>query len=78
MYQECRREVFWPIIVLVYILDLVSIHELNKLIGYADDSTLMDIVASTGVRITVAESVNRDLGKASEWCDHYGMKIFLM
>ena len=33
----------------------------NKLIGYADDSILMAVVSSPGVRVTVAESVIRDL-----------------
>ena len=46
----------------------------NKLIGYADDSTLMAIVPSPGVRVTVAESLIRDLGRVSEWCDLWGMK----
>ena len=47
---------------------LFSILE-NKLIGYADDSTLMAVVASPGVRVAVAESLIRDLGRVSEWCD---------
>ena len=51
------------------------LHSGNKLIGYADDSTLMAFVPSPGVRVTVAESVNRDLGKVSQWCDHCGMKL---
>ena len=33
------------------------------------DFTLMAIVPSSGVRVTVAESVIRDLGRVSEWCD---------
>ena len=41
----------------------------NKLIGYADDSTLMAVVPSLGVRVAVAESLIRDLGRVSEWCD---------
>ena len=36
----------------------------NKLIGYANDSTLMVVVPSTGVGVIVAESsVIRDLGR---------------
>ena len=30
---------------------------------------------SPGVRVTVAESLSRDLGKVSEWCDLWGMKL---
>ena len=41
----------------------------------ADDSTLMAVVPSPGVRVTVAESLIRDLGRASEWCDLRGMKL---
>ena len=47
--------------------ELFSILE-NKLIGYADDSTLMAIVPFPGVRVAVAESLIRDLGRVSEWC----------
>ena len=35
----------------------------NKLIGYADESTLMADVPSSGVRVTVPESLSSDLGK---------------
>ena len=47
----------------------------NKLSGYADDSTLMAVVPSTGVRVAVVESLIRDLGRVSEWCDLWGMKL---
>ena len=52
LYQECRRAVFW-------VLE-------NKLIGYADDSTLMAVVPSPGVRVAVAESMIRDRGRVGE------------
>ena len=42
---------------------------------YADDSTLMAVVPSPGVRVTVADSLIRDLGRVSEWCDLSGMKL---
>ena len=54
--------------------ELFSILE-NKLIGYADDSTLMAVVPSPGVRVIVGESLIRDLGKVSEWCDLWVMKL---
>ena len=47
----------------------------NKLIGYVDDSTLMAVVPSPGVRVAVAESLIRDLGRVSKWCDLWGMKL---
>ena len=38
-------------------------------------TTLMDVVSSPGVRVTVAESLIRDLGRVSEWCALLGMKL---
>ena len=58
---------------LLYTSDHFSILE-NKLIG-ADDSTLIAVVPSPGIRGTVAESQNRDLGMVSEWCDLRGIKL---
>ena len=37
---------------------------------------LIAIVPSPGVRVTVAESLSSDLVKVSEWCDHWGMKLY--
>ena len=37
---------------------------------------LIAIVPSPGVRVTVAESLSRDLVKVSEWCDHWDMKLY--
>ena len=47
----------------------------NKLIGLSDYSTLMAVGPSPGVRVAVAESMNRDLGKISGWCDLTGMNL---
>ena len=47
----------------------------NKLIGYADDSTLMAVVPSPGVRVAVAESLIRDLGSVSARCDLWRIKL---
>ena len=46
-----------------------------KLIGYADGSSLMAIVPSPGVRVAVAESLNSNLSRVSEWCNLCGMKL---
>ena len=59
---------------LLYTSELFSILE-NKLIGYAADSTLMAVVPSPGIRVAVAESLIRDLGRVSEWCDLWWMKL---
>ena len=72
LYQECRRAVFWARYCSSCTLQsFFSILE-NKLIGYADDSTLMAVVPFPGVRVAVAESLIRDLGRVSEWCDLWG------
>ena len=63
-----------PSLFLLYTLQLFSILE-NKLIGYADDSTLIAVMPSPGVRVTVAEPLLRDLGRVSEWYDLWGMKL---
>ena len=47
----------------------------NKLIGYADNSTLIAVVPSPGLRVAVAESLSRDLVKVNEWCDFWGIKL---
>ena len=54
-----------PLLFLLYTSEIFSILE-NKLIGYADHSTLMAVVYSPGVRVAVAESVIRDLGRVCE------------
>ena len=69
-----QGSVLGQLLFLLYTFELFSILE-NNLIGYADDSALMVIVVSPGVRITVAESLIRDLGKVSEWCDLWRMKL---
>ena len=68
--QQC----FGPVIVSPVHFGAFAILE-NKLIGYADDSTLMAIVPSPGVRVAVAESLIRDLGRLSEWCDLWWIKL---
>ena len=66
--QERRREVFWA-------RYCTSSIPRNKLTDYADDSTLIAIVPSPRVRVTVAESLNLEIGKVSEWCDLWMMKF---
>ena len=63
-----QGSVLGPLLFLLYTSELFSILE-NKLIGYADDSTLMAVVPSPGVRVAVPESLIRDIGRVSELCD---------
>ena len=69
-----QRSVLGPLLYLLYTSELFSILE-SKLIGYADDSTLIAVVPSPGVGVTVAESLSRDLVKVSQWCHLWGMKL---
>ena len=69
-----QSSVLGPLLFILYTSKLFSILE-KKLIGYADDSTLMAVVPSPGVRVAVAESLIRDLGSVSEWFDLWGMKL---
>ena len=67
-----QGSVLGPLLFLLYTSELFYILE-NKLISYADDSTLMVVVPSPGV--TVAESLICDLLIFSEWYDLSGMKL---
>ena len=58
----------------LYTVELLFILE-NKLIGYADVSTLMAVVPTPGVRVIIAESLISDLSRVSEWCGLWGMKL---
>ena len=69
-----QGRVLGQLLFLLYTLELFSILE-NKLISYADDSTLMAVVPSPGIRVLVAESLIHDLGRDSEWCDLWGMNL---
>ena len=69
-----QGSVLGPLLFLLYTSELFY-NLKNKLIGYADDSTLMAVVPSQGVRVAVAESLISDLGRVSEWCDLWGMKL---
>ena len=61
-----QESVLGPLLFLLYTSRHFSILE-NKLIRYADDSILMAVVPSPGVRVTVAG--------VSERCDLLGMKL---
>ena len=61
-----QRSVFGPLLFLLYTSELFTILE-NKRIGYADDSTLIAVVPTPGLRVGVAGSLSRDIVKVSVW-----------
>ena len=63
-----------PLFFFLHTSDHFYIRE-NKLIGYADDSTLIAVLPSPGFRVTVAESLSHDPVKVSEWYDLGGIKF---
>ena len=69
-----QSSVLGQLLYLLYTSELFSVLE-NKLISYADDSSLMAVVSSPGDRVTVEESLIHDLGRVSEWCDLWRMKL---
>ena len=75
LYQEYCRVVIWARYCPSWTLASFFSILVNKLIGYAYDSTLMAVVPSPGVRVTVAASLIRDLSRVCEWCDLWGMKF---
>ena len=54
-----QDSVLGPLLFFLYTSELFSNLE-KKQMGYADDSTLMAVVPSSGVRVSVAESLIRD------------------
>ena len=69
-----QGSVLGPLLFLLYTSEFFSILEI-KLIGYADDSTLMAVVLSPGDRVTLAEPLNYDLVRVNAWYDLWGMKL---
>ena len=70
-----QGSVLGPLLFLLYTSEHFSVLE-NKLVGYADDSTLIAVMPSPGLRVAVAEFLSRDLLKVCEWCDLWGMKLY--
>ena len=71
LFNVVLGQYFGPVIVLpVNIRNFFHYGEWKKLkLIYADDPTLMVVVPSPSVKVIVEVSLNRDLGKISEWCD---------
>ena len=69
-----QGSVLGPILFVIYTADLFEVVE-NRLANYADDSTLYAIVKRSSSRLSVAESLNRDLARISDWCKQWMMNL---
>ena len=78
LVDSCRSMLFNVVsgVPQVSVLDpLLFFLHTSEFFCYADDSTLKAAVPSSGVRVAVIESLNRDLSRVKEWCTLWGMKL---
>ena len=54
-----------------FVEPLTWLLNMNKFFGYADYSTLVEVVLSSDMRVAVADTLNQ----VTEWCDLWGMKL---
>ena len=69
-----QGSVLGPLLFLVYTSDMTAGLE-NKIVQYADDTTLLAVVRSLEMRSHVIISLNTDLERISQWCSHWGMRL---
>ena len=62
---------------LLFILCTSEMIELaeNSLFSYADDYTLLAVVRKPADRPLLAASLNKNLARIQEWCNHWCMKL---
>ena len=61
-----------PLLFILYTSEMFELME-NRLYAYADDSTLLAVVRKPADRPAVAASLNRDMARIQEWCNHWCM-----
>ena len=59
-----------PLLFILYTSEMFELVE-NRLYAYADDSTLLAVVRKTADRPAVAASLNTDLSRIQESCNHW-------
>ena len=58
-----------PLLFIIYTTEMFELVE-NRLFVYADHSKLLAVVRKPADRPAVASSLNRDLVKIQDWCNH--------
>ena len=61
-----------PLLFIHYTSKMLELVE-NRLYAYADDSTSLAVVRMPADRPAVAASLNRDLTRNQQWCNHWCM-----
>ena len=67
-----QGSVLGPLLFILYTIEMFELVE-NRLFAYADDSTLLAVFCKPADRATVFPSLNRDLARIQEWCNHWCM-----
>ena len=72
--QECHWAVFWAWYYSSYTFrSFFSFWRISW--SVMSMTPLISVVPSPGIRVTVADSLSRDLVKVSKWCDLWGIKL---
>ena len=69
-----QGSVLGPLLFILFTADMWNGLE-NKVVAYADDTSLYAEIKSPAERVSVADSLNRDLRKIQSWCVTWGMKL---
>ena len=69
-----QGSVLGPLLFILYTSDM-WFDITNKILAYADDTSLYAHIPSPAMRLDVANSLNEDLSKIQSWCLQWGMKL---
>ena len=67
-----QGSVFGPLQFILFTSEMFKLVE-RRLFAYADDSTLLAVLRRPADRPAVAASLNRELARIQEWCNHWCM-----
>ena len=67
-----QRSVLGPLLFILYSSEMFDLVE-TRLYAYVDISTLLAVVCNPADSTAVVASLNRDLARIQEWCNHWCM-----